>query len=300
VAGLRVDHATGTDLRETVALSMMSTMPNPTARQRRADMLASGFARVEQRISDLPVILYAGIGRTSRFPDYWELITKESAGSLSAFDTRPERTTQFDTGAQITRGSTSGYLSAYASRVKDFILIESNYAKPSGMGTRMASITRNVNARTAGLEAGVTQRVGAAWTFDGSAAYVRGTNLADGRPLAQLPPLDAKVSAQYARGRLSVAGLLRNVAAQRRVAINQGTIVGQDFQETAGFRVVSANAGWTVAPRLQITAGVDNLLNATYAEHISRQGASIPGFATQVGQVHEPGRMAWVRLNVRP
>ena len=267
---------------------------------RRVDVLASGFARVERQLSGLPVTVYAGLGRTSRFPDYWELITKESSGSLSAFGTRPERTTQLDTGVQLTRGGTSGYLAAYASRIRDFILIESNVAKASGMGTRMASITRNVDARTAGVELGVTQRIGEAWTIDGSTAYVRGTNLTDAGPLAQLPPLDTKVSAQYARGHLSVAGLVRGVAAQRRIAINQGTIVGQDFAATPGFRVISANAGWKVTSHLQITAGVDNLLNATYAEHISRQGASIPGFATQVTQVREPGRMAWVRLNVRP
>lgn len=301
VGGLRMDAARGSDKRATVALSMMSTLPNPTAQLTRRDTLVSGFARVERQMAS-PVTFYAGLGHTQRVPDYWELVTKESAASLSAFETRPEHTTQLDAGAQLTRGRTSGHVSAYAGRVHDFILIESNYAKTSGMGmgasTRLSSITRNVDARTLGAEAGLSQRVGNRWTVDGTVAYARGNNLTDRRPLAQIPPFETRFTGQYQHERLSVAGLVRLAAAQHRIALNQGSIVGQDFQQTPGFTIVSANVGWRVATGLQLTAGVDNLLNTVYAEHISRQNAMVPGFALQTGQVREPGRMAWIRLSV--
>jgi iron complex outermembrane receptor protein len=299
VGGLRIDRATGTDLRSSVALSMMETVPNPTVGQRRTDALASGFARVEQGVSTWPVTLYAGLGRVRRFPDYWELVTKESQTSLSAFGTRPETTTQLDAGAQVRRGATSAYLSTYAGVVDDYILIESNYAKRGMMGTRLTTVTRNVSARTAGAEMGLTHRVGTRWTVDGSLAYAHGTNRTDRRPLAQMPPIEARLGAQYADPRWSFGGLVRLVGAQRRVALNQGTIVGQDFRETEGFRVTSVNAGWRRNAVLSVTAGVDNLFNETYAEHVSRQGAAIPGFALQTTQVREPGRTVWVRLNLR-
>ncbi|MGE0863614.1 MAG: TonB-dependent copper receptor [Vicinamibacterales bacterium] len=299
VSGLRVDRAEGTDLRQTVALSMMSSMPNPTADSQRTDVLPSGFSRIEHGLATMPASLYLGVGHVRRFPDYWELITKESGASLSAFGTRPEATTQVDAGAQIKRGSTSVYLSAYASRIDDFILIESNYAKSAGMGTRLASITRNVDARTVGAEAGVTQRFGTGWSADGSLAWVRGTNVTDGGALAQIPPLETRLGLQYDHERLSLGALARLAAAQNRIAVNQGTIVGQDFRATEGFTVLSANAGWRLTSALQLTAGVDNLLNENFAEHISRQGASIPGFAVQTGQVREPGRTAWLRLSLK-
>lgn len=300
VSGLRIDRAEGTDLRQTVALSMMSSMPNPTADSQRSDVLPSGFSRIEHGLATMPASLYIGVGHVRRFPDYWELITKESGASLSAFGTRPEATTQVDAGAQIKRGSTSAYLSAYASRIDDFILIESNVAKSAGMmGTRLASITRNVDARTVGAEAGVTQRFGTGWSADGSLAWVRGSNVTDGGALAQIPPLETRLGLQYDHDRLSLGALARLVAAQHRIAVNQGTIVGQDFRATEGFTVLSANAGWRLTSALQLTAGVDNLLNENYAEHISRQGASIPGFAVQTGQVREPGRTAWLRLSVK-
>jgi len=300
VSGLRVDRAQGRDLRQTVALSMMSSMPNPTADTERVDVLPSGFSRIEHGLATVPASLYFGVGHVRRFPDYWELVTKESGATLSAFGTRPEATTQVDAGAQIKRGTTSAYLSAYASRIDDFILIESNYAKSAGMmGTRLASITRNVDARTVGAEAGVTQRFGTGWSADGSLAWVRGTNVTDGGALAQIPPLETRMGLQYDRNRLSLGALARIAAAQKRIAVNQGTIVGQDFRATEGFTVLSANAGWRLTSALQLTAGVDNLLNETYAEHISRQGASIPGFAVQTAQVREPGRTAWLRLSVK-
>jgi iron complex outermembrane receptor protein len=146
---------------------------------------------------------------------------------------------------------------------------------------------------------GVTQRVGTAWTFDGTMAYVRGTNRTDGLPLAQLPPLESRLNVQYQHARWSVGGLARLVSAQHRIALNQGTIVGRDFAPTDGFRVLSANAGWKASSTVLVAVGVDNLLNETYAEHISRQSASIPGFALQTGQVREPGRTAWVRVSLR-
>ncbi|MCC7043860.1 MAG: TonB-dependent copper receptor [Acidobacteria bacterium] len=299
VGGARLDRATGRDLRTSVALSMMDMRPNPTANLHRTDLLGSGFARVEQGLASAPVTLYAGVGHTSRFPDFWELATTESESSLSAFGTRPEKTTQLDAGVRLSRASTSASVSLYANTIQDYILIQTNYAKPAMMGTRAATITRNVDARTLGGELGVTQRIGAAWTVDGTMAYVRGTNETDRLPLAQLPPLEARLNVQYQRDRWSIGGLARVVSAQDRIALNQGTIVGRDFAATDGFSVISLNAGWKPAATLLVTAGVDNLLNEVYAEHISRQGAAIPGFALQTGQVREPGRTAWVRVSVR-
>ena len=299
VGGLRVDRAAGRDLRPSVAVSMMDQRPNPTAQMRRTDVLGSGFGRVEQGFARVPVTVYAGVGRTSRFPDFWELATTETESSLSAFGTRPETTTQLDAGVRLGRATTTATVSVYANTIDDYILIQTNYAKPAMMGSRAATITRNVDARTFGGELGVTQRVGSTWTFDGTLAYVRGTNRTDGMPLAQLPPLESRLNVQYQRARWSVGGLARLVSAQRRIAVNQGTIVGRDFAPTDGFGVLSANGSWKASSAVVVAVGVDNLLNETYAEHISRQGAAIPGFALQTGQVREPGRTAWVRVSLR-
>lgn len=298
VGGARVDLAHGTDLRDAVALTMMQRVANPTAQARRSDLLTSAFGRLEQRVGTLPLTAYVGVGRVQRFPDYWELMAREAMDSVSAFDTAHETTTQLDIGLQARRRATSAYVALFANRIDDFVLIQSAVQKPAMMGSRTTIVTRNVDAGTAGVESGVSQRIGR-FNSDLSVAWTRGTNLTDDLPLAQTPPLDARLSATYDFGRWSAGALVRAVAEQQRVAINQGNIVGQDVAATPGFAVVSLNAGWRVAPFTSLAVGVDNVLDRAYSEHISRQGAAIPGFAVQTGQLREPGRTWWVRLNVR-
>src|SRR5690606_2105230 len=73
-----------------------AVVPNPSARDDRKENLSSGFIRYEKDVQ--PVTVYAGLGRNQRFPDYWELINKESENSITAFNIRPETTTQLDIG----------------------------------------------------------------------------------------------------------------------------------------------------------------------------------------------------------
>jgi iron complex outermembrane receptor protein len=40
---------------------------------------------------------------------------------------------------------------------------------------------------------------------------------------------------------------------------------------------------------------VDNLFDKTYAEHLSRSGAMVPGYEQTV-RVNEPGRTLWLKV----
>lgn len=87
------------------------------------------------------------------------------------------------------------------------------------------------------------------------------------------------------------------VAAQNRVDPDKGNIVGQDIGPTGGFSTVSMNVGYKPAAGVALFAGVDNLFDRTYAEHISRSGATIAGFE-QTLRINEPGRTLWLRAQV--
>jgi iron complex outermembrane receptor protein len=317
VAGVRVDWWTGQDERATIAVGTGpgSARPNPTAGMRRRETLPSGFARYE-RVVGAATTLYAGVGHVQRAPDYWELISKESASSLSAFETRPEKVTQLDAGVQYRHGAVSGSVAVFVNGISGFILIESNYAKPiaaTGVGTtsggmsggmaggtseRTATITRNVDASSWGGEVTATLEATKRLKIDTSLAYVRGQNRTDDRPLAQLPPLEGRLGLQYQADRWSIGALTRLVAAQDRYALNQGNIVGQDLGPTASFGVFSLNGVWCVTRRAHLTAGIDNLFDTTYAEFVSRSGANVPGFTTTT-RVNEPGRTVWIKLALR-
>jgi iron complex outermembrane receptor protein len=299
VGGLRSDSWEAQDKRAMLMIGMASQM-NPTANQTRNENLKSGFLRYEQDVMSNAGTVYAGLGHTERFPDYWELVggNKESATTLSAFDTRPEKTNQLDAGMTYRQGDVSASLSGFYSKVSDFILIQSSFSKPNGMGARLTTITRNINAHTWGGEASIAWKLAQEWKVDGSLAYVRGKNETDSSELAQLSPLEGRIGATYDNSVWSVGGLLRMVAAQDRYVVNQGNIAGQDIGRTSGFSVLSLNAAYRAGKEVLLSAGVDNVTNRTYAEHISRAGAMVAGF-TQTTRVNETGRNLWMKVNVK-
>jgi iron complex outermembrane receptor protein len=277
---------------------MMGMVANATQNQTRSDTLTSGFARYERDVMANAATVYAGIGHTERFPDYWEAISKESLTTTSAFNTRPEKTNQLDVGMTYRQGDVSGSVSGFYSKVSDFILIQSGISKTTMMGTRTGlSVTRNISAATWGGEASAAWQFAPQWKLDGSLAYVYGSNDTDGTALAQVSPLEGRIGTTYDNGVWSVGGLLRMVAAQDRFVVNQGNIVGTDIGRTGGFGVFSLNGAYRINKGAQISFGVDNLFDKAYAEHISRAGTMVAGF-TQTTRVNEMGRNLWVKANL--
>lgn len=291
VSGVRVDFWDARDERATVSTGM-SAATNPTRSEHREQTLPNGFARVEHELTTQPAVLYLGIGHVQRFPDYWELISKESTGSLSAFRTPVERTTQLDSGITWRGEQWAMSLSAFANDIEDYILIESGYRK----GMRSTTVTRSVDARTWGGEVDSSYSFAPGWRIGAALSYTRGVNETEDRPLAQMPPLELRTTLNYAGTRLSAGLLWRLVADQNRFAARQGNIVGQDLGPTQGFGVLSLNGTWKATRQILVSAGVDNVLDQDYAEHLSRAGAMVSGF-TQTTRVNEPGRTFWFKVS---
>lgn len=294
ITGLRLDYWQAEDRRDTLGVGGVQ-MANPSAGQERTDTLTSGFIRYEW--DSRPMTFYAGLGRNQRFPDYWELINKESAESISAFDVQPETTTQLDIGAIYNRKSLKGSVSLFYNQIDDYLLIHSGFAKPTDSGTRNTVITRNVDATTWGLEADLNYTFADYWKVEASVASVRGNNETDNTHLAQLSPLELRTGLYYNHPVWSAGVFWRAVAEQHRVDIGKGNIAGQDIGASDSFNVVSLNLGWRAHKNLLVTGGVDNLLNETYAEHISKSGAAIAGYE-QLGRVNEPGRTLWMKMQL--
>ncbi|HJW26785.1 MAG TPA: TonB-dependent copper receptor [Rhodocyclaceae bacterium] len=297
VAGLRGDWWKAQDKRQRL---LNNTVANPTANAKRDKVLTSGFGRWEHDFAGEAGTVYAGVGHSERFPDYWELVSANKEGptaaDLSAFaTTRPEKTTQLDVGTTWKAGPWNGFVAGFYNKIDDFILIQSGIARVAP--NRNVSIVRNVDATTWGGEAGVGYAFTSNLRGDASLAYVRGTNDTEDRPLAQIPPLEGRLGLTWDNRVWTVGTLLRLVAAQGRYATNEGNVVGQDIGRTPGFAVFSINGGWRPAKGVLIAAGVDNLFDKTYAEHISRAGAMVAGFE-QTTRVNEPGRTLWLKASI--
>lgn len=233
--------------------------------------LDSGFVRFEHKLGDAKY--YVGLGTAERAPDFWErnrLITLT-----------PERNNQLDAGVMWHNDKVKASVSLFASRVNNFILVDN------------AVGARNIDARRFGGEAELTYQFMPNWKAGTSLAYTYGKNSTDGTPLAQTPPLEWKTSLNWDNGKASVGALWRVVAKQNRFVAGQGSITGQDVSGSAGFGVLSLNAGYQFNKNISLQAGVDNVFNKTYSEHLSKTANP---FLLQTARVNEPGRQFWLRL----
>ncbi len=306
VAGLRIDRAQarGYTLAEDAPApmdgmdghamggGMHDPHPVTTVAASRDATLPSGFVRWEHTLDDAPATLYAGIGHVRRFPDYWELFGQHVAGTLPAFlDLRPERTTQLDVGLQYRGERVKAWLSAYAGVVDDFIVL---HYPAERMGDSFAS---NVDARIAGGEAGIAWTATERWKLDATLAYAWGENRSEHRPLPQMPPLEARFGATWDNGTWSLGALWRVATAQHRIAVGEGNIVGQDLGRTGGFGVFSINGGYRLSRQLTLSAGLDNVFDKPYAEHVNAANPGLAGYVNTL-RVNEPGRTGWVKLGL--
>lgn len=260
----------------------------------RNTVMPAGFARYEHSLSGTPVMVYAGVGYTERFPDYWELFSPKLGpdGSNNVFDKlKTEKTTQLDIGAKYSHEDTNAWVSAYVGRVDDFILFRYSATNP-----RMSQV-ENVDALIMGGELGIAQKLSDEWKADASLAYSWGENRTDGKALPQMPPLESRFGLSWEKGDWTTTGLVRVVSRQNRVAINDGNVVGKDFSKSAGFTIFSLNTAYKINENMKLSAGVDNLFDKTYSEHLNLAGNSGFGYSSNV-PVNEPGRNFWAKINV--
>lgn len=295
ITGARVDRATVKDKR--LVTSGMMPRPNPTAGFTRQDTLDSGFIRYERDLASSPTTVYVGLGQVDRFPDYWELFSASSVpmGLVNAFSSvKPERTTQLDIGAQYNGEAVRSWVSLYTGKIDDFILFR--YGTGGMMGPSSQAL--NVDAHIHGGELGSQWLFAKNWNAEASLAYAWGENTSDSSPLPQMPPLEARFTLNYDNHAWSFGGLWRLVARQNRVSVNEGNVVGRDLGPSAGFGTLAINGGYRWSESLQLTAGVDNLLNRNHAEHLNLGGNAAFGYPADPVRINEPGRTFWTKLNV--
>ena len=149
-----------------------------------------------------------------------------------------------------------------------------------------------------GAEADVAYSFARYLKADATLAYVHSNNDTDRKPLAQQPPLEARIGLNFDNHSYSFGALARLVGRQDRIDVGSGNIVanGMDLGPTPGFSVFSINGGFRLKRALLVSGGIDNLLNKAYAEHLSRGGAMVPGFV-QLSRINEPGRTFWLKAN---
>ena len=262
----------------------------------RKETLPSGFVRIESELAE-HVKTYAGLGYVERVPDYWELFSTkyhQSAGTTFA-DLENEKTVQLDAGYQYEQGAFKSWASVYAGLIQDYILVA--YTPTGSMG-RLEAKSRNVDATIAGAEAGVAYQLTDQIQADISAMYAWGENTTDHTALPQIAPLEGRFNLRYVQEKYNLGLLWRVVAAQDRTSYREGNIIGYDLEDSKGFGTLSLNGTYNIQKDLDLSVGIDNVLNKNYAEHLNKLGSSGFGYAA-TEQFNNIGRNYWARISMK-
>lgn len=268
------------------------------SQQERNETLPSAFIRFENHHPDHDDgKTYIGLGYVERMPDYWELFSPKTGNdNVNTFaNIDIEKTLQLDFGYQHEHGHFNSWASAYAGLINDYVL--TTY-KPTGMMGMLEAHTRNVDAIIAGAEAGIGYQFTDRLQADISAMYAWGENTTDNTPLPQISPLEARVNLRYVQDKYNFGLLWRVVDGQNRISLNEGNIVGYDNKQSAGFGTLSLNGSYHVMDSVDISVGVDNVLDRTYTEHLNKMGASGTGLPT-TEQFNNMGRNYWARVSMK-
>ena len=262
----------------------------------RKETLPSGFVRIESELAE-HVKTYAGLGYVERVPDYWELFSTkyhQSTGTTFA-NLENEKTAQFDAGYQYEQGAFKSWASVYAGLIQDYILVA--YTPTGSMG-RLEAKSRNVDATIAGAEAGVAYQLTDQIQADISAMYAWGENTTDHTALPQIAPLEGRFNLRYVQEEYNLGLLWRVVAAQDRTSYREGNIIGYDLEDSKGFGTLSLNGTYNIQKDLDLSVGIDNVLNKNYAEHLNKLGSSGFGYAA-TEQFNNIGRNYWARISMK-
>ncbi len=285
--GLRYDHVRATADGAAGIAGLAVPAPNTfyTARygttfnEARTEDNIGGLLRFEHQLS-AETKLFAGLSRSVRTADANERAMGR-ADWVGNPDIDPEKHHQFDLGIEARREGWGFSATAYVDKVDDYILRD-QFTAPGVI------LYRNVSATLSGLElAGDWQRGG--WQLAADLAYTYGQNESDNRALAQIAPLMGHVSASYGRDAWRGGARVNFAGGQDRIDPSR------EPGATPGYATLDLFGSYALTDKAVLLAGVDNVFDKAYANHLSRANA----FDTSVSRVMEPGRTAYLKVQMR-
>ncbi len=259
----------------------------------------SGLLRLEHGLSDVTTV-FGSVSRSVRTADATErgLVNDQGlAANNSSWignpDIDPEKHHQVEAGLMTGGADWRVNASAYVNLVDDYILRDSAHGQDGILITSAnADVYRNINALLTGIELNGEWALTDTVRAKADMALTYGEDRDADRALPQVPPLQGAVHLDWqAFEELQLGGTMRYAMRQTRVDTNATTGAGRDVGETAGYAVLDLRTVVTPAEGFELSAGITNLLDTTYANHLNRSNVFDP---VEV-RVNEPGRSVFVR-----
>jgi len=263
-------------------------------------------------IPELFLTLGAGLG--TRSPSILERFIKLMPVQYDAYDylgnpqLKPEQNYQVDLTFDYYNPALGSFsVNGFFSLVHHYILgkiVPPSVIKPSTQGAPGVKQFSNIDqAYLGGFEFryqspaqkkwGVTATAGATFGTNPDAikylvtnGQVTGEEVIKNDPLPEIPPLEGSVQVSYKfwRARLIPRIMMRAVNAQNRVS------EAYQEQKTPGFVTAGASVNFLPFSWFSMTAGVENILDNPYYEHLNRR------IVGSTEKLYEPGRVFYINL----
>lgn len=277
------------------------------------DHNVSGRLRGEQVLAP-DAVGFLDLSRMVRSPDHTERYNG-NGGPPALFEVGnpglvPEKHYKAQLGTSVLGGGYKGYGrasaagawrvegSAWHDHVDDFVTIDMARGQQGVVAAAGGQVYRNVDAAVTGLSADFQVNLAEHLAVRLNVTGQRGRNLTDGRPLYQMPPLEALLFVDAFGGDQdlgwNVGSRLRAVAPKRAVDAENATGAGMDTAGPAGgFATLDLYAGLNLGDSVALTVGVDNVFDKLYREHLK----ATPHTSTGV-MPNAPGRTLVMRAMV--
>ncbi len=234
---------------------------------------------------DADTKLFAGIGKSERVPDARELYIVSSTGAVQGNDNLDSvKNREIDLGFEKTIGDFNIKTKVHYSNLDDYIY--------NVNGTTF----QNIDAKIYGMEVSGYYLFSENLIFDYGVSYLRGKKDEailgqTDRDLAEIPPLKGTLSVSYDFGDSQLTTQMIASKGWSNYDIDNGE------QELGGYTVFNAKYNHKISKNFDITLGVDNIFDKTYASTNTYNDIRYIG-AGNTELLNDPGRYAYINLKI--
>ena len=263
------------------------------------DLVAKAWYKASDRTS-----WYAGVAQKHRSPSYQERylwLPLEATGGLADgytytgnINLDPEVSRQIEFGLDYSNNNLTFSPRIFYSKVDDYIQGTPSEVAPAVKFVHMMNTMNdtnmpdplqfnNVDAQFYGFDMDWAWQLGEHWSLSGLVNYVRGKrDDSSDDDLYRIAPPNATFRLNYAAANWTAG--VENVLYAKQNDVS----TTNNEQKTSGYGTVNLNASWQATSQLQLAAGVDNLFDKEYQDHLGgynraanpdiAKGARLPGY----------------------
>lgn len=248
-----------------------------------------------------------GLARKERAPSYQErylwLPLQATSGLadgrsyIGNIELNPETAYQLELGLDWHTAKAGFAPRAFYHRINDYIQGTSTTNAAANMIANNLSGApalqfNNVDAELYGIDANWYATLSPEWQLDGTISYVRGERRDTDDNLYRIAPLTARTTLSYVQTEWRVGIEAVTVAEQDRVSSENNE------QQTGGYALFNLSGNYQVTPQLLVSAGVNNVFDREYADHLTGINRVANVDIEQGDRILGLGRSAYINMSM--